>query len=97
MANDQPIQRRTILRTAGGIAIASIVAGCLDNSDSDGKSAKNDVDYQSQPMNGQQCSGCQFFIPPEEGGDTGKCTRVEGDIAPDAWCGLYAPNDAEST
>ena len=90
MANDQPIRRRTVLRTAGGISIASIVAGCLNNSDSDGKSAKNDVSYQSQPMNGLKCSGCKFFIPSEEGEDGGKCTRVKGDIAPDAWCGLYS-------
>lgn len=86
MTNDQSIRRRTALRTAGGIAIASVVAGCLDNSDSDGMSAKNDVSYQSQPMNGQQCSGCKFFIPPEEGEDLGKCSRVD-----------YAPTDTENT
>jgi hypothetical protein len=91
MTHEQPIRRRTVLRTAGGIAIASVVAGCLNNNDNDGKLPKSDVSYQDHPMKGQQCAGCEFFISAEGDENTGRCTQVEGKIAPDAWCGLYSP------
>lgn len=52
-------------------------------------SSKSAVDYQDQPNEGQQCSGCQFYIPDKNGDGRGACAIVEGNIAPDAWCVSY--------
>ena len=88
MTDEQLLQRRTVLRTASGIALTSVIAGC---SSTGTKAPKADVNYQDHPKNGQQCSGCQFFVPPKEGETFGKCTQVEGKIAPDGWCQAYSP------
>lgn len=52
---------------------------------------KNAVQYQTQPKNGQQCSGCMFYIPDKNGDGLGACSIVEGDIQPTAWCASYSP------
>lgn len=71
-----------MLRTlcAGGSAVAGVsIAGCSGNT-SGNKASKADVNYQDHPKDGQQYSGCQYFVPPAEGGKAGTCSRVEGDI-----------------
>ena len=56
-------------------------------------SSKSAVDYQEQPNEGQQCSGCQFYIPDKNGDGNGACAIVEGNIAPDAWCVSYVATE----
>lgn len=52
---------------------------------------KNAVQYQSQPKNGQQCSGCMFYIPDKNGDGLGACSIVQGYIEPKGWCVSYSP------
>ena len=59
--------------------------------DPDSLSAKSDVQYQEEPKEGQQCSGCTFYIEDKNGDGLGACAIVEGTIAPEAWCISYAP------
>lgn len=51
--------------------------------------SKADANYQHEPNDGDQCSSCGFFIPPEEGDCLGSCARVEGLIEPWGWCESY--------
>lgn len=88
------MNRRSYLRVvsaSGSVAIVGGLAGCASNSGGGSKSSKEAVNYQDQPQNGQQCSGCQFFIPPEDGENAGKCSKVKGKIASEGWCQLYVP------
>ena len=50
------------------------------------KMPKAQAQYQDQPKNGQKCATCQFFVKGENA-----CQVVDGEIAPNAWCALYAP------
>jgi hypothetical protein len=43
------------------------------------------VQYQTTPKNNQKCSTCLHFVAPDS------CKMVEGKIAPEGWCSLFAP------
>jgi hypothetical protein len=47
------------------------------------KLGQADADYQATPKNGQQCSECTKFQPPQA------CSVVAGAISPKGWCKLY--------
>lgn len=64
--------------------------------DPDALSTKSAVNYQDQPKDGQQCSGCQFYIPDKNGDGSGACAIVEGNIAPEAWCVSYVATEDPS-
>lgn len=89
-SNHTGTARRRFLQLLGSASVIGI-AGCTGTTGGSSKVTKDDVNYQDHPKNGQQCSSCRFFVPPEEGENTGKCTQVEGDIAPEAWCQVYVP------
>jgi len=68
--------------------------------------SKAEADYQNEPHEGEQCSGCSMFVaglPSDEGGF---CTKVYswrgnplGIIFPDGWCKYFASvaeNESES-
>lgn len=57
---------------------------------SDALQSKSAVQYQTQPKNGQQCSGCMFYIPDKNGDGLGACSVVEGYIQSTAWCASYS-------
>jgi hypothetical protein len=57
----------------------------------DSLQSKDAVQYQSHPKNGQQCSGCMFYIPDKNGDGLGACSVVEGFIQPQGWCVSYSP------
>jgi nitrous oxide reductase accessory protein NosL len=61
--------------------------------DPDALSAKSDVNYQSEPDGGQQCSGCAYYIPDRNGDGVGACSIVEGNIEPSGYCVSYAAYD----
>ena len=44
--------------------------------------------YQDHPKDGQQCSGCQFFVVPNS------CKVVEDPVAASGWCQLFAAKSA---
>lgn len=52
-------------------------------------SSKESVNYQTEPKDGKQCSGCQYFIPNEAGNGTGACAIVAGPIDPNGYCVSY--------
>ncbi|MBK1699040.1 hypothetical protein CKO21_17490 [Rhodovibrio salinarum] len=54
------------------------------------KAPKQAVQYQPDPKGDQQCTNCQFWIPPEGGQDMGGCQIVAGEIDPTGWCNLWA-------
>ncbi|MFC3478299.1 high-potential iron-sulfur protein [Halobacterium litoreum] len=58
--------------------------------DPDSLSAKGDVNYQSEPENGEQCSDCRFYIEDKNDDGMGACAVVEGNIDPSGWCVSYA-------
>ncbi|RLM53997.1 hypothetical protein DVK02_11260 [Halobellus sp. Atlit-31R] len=55
-------------------------------------STKSDVQYQEEPNEGQQCSGCTLYIEDKNGDGMGACAIVEGNIDPEGWCISYAPH-----
>lgn len=57
----------------------------------DSLQSKGAVEYQSQPKDGQRCSGCLFYIPDKNGDGLGACSVVAGYIEPAAWCASYSP------
>ncbi len=62
-----------------------------------GTLTKDEVNYQNDPRDGQQCSGCAHFVPgfPDDLG--GYCMNVrsfrgpEGIIFDDGWCDKFEP------
>lgn len=84
--SDRTTARRRFIQLLGSASLLAI-AGC---SNATSKTSKEQVSYQDHSEENQQCSNCQFYTPPENGGDAGTCTRVQGDIAPEAWCNVYA-------
>ncbi|WP_227378875.1 high-potential iron-sulfur protein [Haladaptatus halobius] len=78
--------RRRFLQLLGTGTVLSL-AGC---SSLTGKASKGQVNYQDHPKGDQRCSNCRFYEPPENGDSAGTCSRVEGEIAPDAWCNVYS-------
>ena len=59
-------------------------------------STKSAVNYQSEPQNGQQCSGCAYYIPDKNGDGLGACTLVEGTIDPSGYCTTYVAYEGDS-
>lgn len=57
--------------------------------DPDSVATQEAVMYQSEPRDGQRCSGCAFYIPDRNGDGLGACAVVEGTIEPQAWCSSY--------
>jgi len=54
------------------------------------------VNYQDSPNEGNQCSGCTFYIPNKNGDGLGACAIVAGAIDPEGWCVSYAPHETET-
>jgi hypothetical protein len=57
----------------------------------DAVSAKDAVEYQSSPKDGQQCSDCRYYIEDKNGDGLGACAIVEGKIEPEGYCVSFAP------
>jgi len=48
------------------------------------------LNYQEEPNDGQQCSGCQFYIEDKNGDGMGACTLITGTVSPQGWCNSYS-------
>lgn len=81
--------RRTILR--GGLAaiggVAAVAAHAQERLAQD-KLAQKAVQYQTTPKDGQMCSICVNFQPPNA------CKIVEGTINPNGWCIAFGPKSS---
>ncbi|MEF8830968.1 MAG: high-potential iron-sulfur protein [Halobacteriales archaeon] len=73
-------------------------ATALDGSQRDpsGVSQTEAVNYQPEPQDGQQCSGCQYYIEDKNGDGLGACAIVEGTIDPEGYCVSYAAYEPET-
>ncbi len=90
MDNDsnKPASRRTVLRSGLAMASAGIgVAASLAarNAAAQTKVEQSAVQYQTSPKDGQMCSLCVNFAPPNA------CNIVAGTIEPNGWCIAFAP------
>jgi hypothetical protein len=85
--SDSPktFSRRTVL--IGGTAAVAAV-GLAGTARAQDKIAKEAVMYQDQPKGDQRCDNCLHWQPPNA------CAIVAGDIAPEAWCGVWAPQSS---
>ena len=84
------LHRRLLLKqvmTAGSLLAAPgiLVAGSDPEKPASGKLTKTQAKYQAQPKGDQRCSGCLHFVA-----ESNTCKLVQGEIAADAWCMLWA-------
>ena len=87
MSNSGPVLRRNVLRAGVGLTAAASMGSALHAEDTP-KLAKNVIMYQDTPKDGQKCSICVNFEPPNA------CKIVEGTISPNGWCGAFAPKQS---
>jgi hypothetical protein len=52
---------------------------------------KSAVQYQEEPQGDQRCDNCLYWIPDDNDDGIGGCQMVKGDILPEAWCSIWAP------
>lgn len=82
--------RRGVIKLGAALPLATLAAlPLLAAGSRDARAQKmpqEQAQYQDSPKNGQKCATCQFFQANQNA-----CQVVAGDIAPEAWCALYAP------
>ena len=83
---DETATRRRVLKatlaTIGGMAAVATTARAQE------KIAQAMVQYQATPKDGNKCSMCVNFDPPNG------CKIVSGTIAPEGWCIAFAPKES---
>jgi hypothetical protein len=82
MSNDginSGVSRRNLLLAVA--SAAPLVA--LASTRAEAKIPQKAVAYQDTPVDGKQCSTCNFFIEPNA------CKQVDGEIKPEGYCKLY--------
>jgi len=67
-----------LIATAAAAPLLALTTGSRE-----AKIAQSAVKYQTEPKDGKQCSGCNFFIAPNA------CKQVAGEIVPTGWCMLW--------
>ena len=87
--------RRTLIRNGVTIAAVGAVAatGLLKTTPARAQAAKASqavAMYQAKPHGADQCDNCIHFIPGKTPKDAGTCKVVEGSVAPQGWCVMYA-------
>ena len=94
-----PTQTATATTTADEVPAEYRTATALngDERDPDALSSKPDVNYQSEPSSGQQCSGCAFYVPDKNGDGAGACSIVEGTIEPNGYCVSYVAHEGDGS
>jgi len=78
------MSRRTVLFAAAG----AMPALALMSGPADAKIQQAAVHYQTDPKDGKQCDGCNFFQAPNG------CKQVDGEIVPTGWCLLWVKKPA---
>ena len=90
MTDTSKTSRRGFIAGALGVATALTAATVPKGPALAQKAPKKAVAYQPEPKDGARCDQCQFWVAPEGGEGPGACQIVQGDIAPEAWCNLWA-------
>lgn len=78
--------RREMLRTGVAVLTGGILVAATAKAQ-DAKIAQELVQYQKMPKDGQQCSACSQWQPPNA------CVIVAGAIAPAGWCVAWAAKE----
>lgn len=91
MTDRDEVSRRRVLTVAAGAAgaatgVAAIVASSTPVSAA--KASQKSVKYQDSPKGDARCDNCALFEAPNA------CKTVEGPIAPEGWCMIYAKKPA---
>jgi hypothetical protein len=73
-----------LLAVAGSSEVAAASRGGQDFAQTQ-KLAQNIVQYQQTPKDGNKCSLCVNWVPPNA------CKIVDGTINPQGWCVAFAP------
>lgn len=79
------VSRRTVLLGGTAAVAATAFAGAARAQDKIPQAA---VMYQDSPKGDQRCDNCLHWQPPNA------CAIVAGDIAPEGWCGVWAPKSS---
>ncbi len=86
--------RRTLIRNGVTIAAVGAVAatGLLKSAPAraQSKASQAVAMYQPTPHGADRCDNCIHFIPGNTPEAAGTCKVVEGDVAPEGWCVMYA-------
>jgi hypothetical protein len=83
------ICRRSLLKSVPMIAGVIISTNVTTQSlFAQAKATHEAAKYQDHPKDGQQCSGCQFFVV------TNSFKVVEDPVAASGWCQLFAAKSA---
>jgi High potential iron-sulfur protein len=78
------ISRRVVL-TGTALAFGAVASGVAATcARAQQRVSQADAKYQGSPKDGQQCDGCVQFQAPST------CKLVDGTIAPNGWCQLFA-------
>ncbi len=80
-----PISRRSLLRRIPIAAGVAVLFGRMRAALAQSKMTHAQALYQDTPKNGQECSTCLQFQPPNA------CAIVESPISPKGWCQFYGP------
>lgn len=78
--------RRTVL--GGGLTVLAAGLTARAQAQAPQKLAQKVVQYQTTPKNGQQCSICVNYLPPDQ------CKLVEGPVVPTGWCIAFGPKSS---
>ena len=81
--NEIKPSRRTVLQV--GLGAVAAATGAVATARAQEKIAPELVMYQQTPKDGQKCSDCVNWEPPNA------CKIVSGTINPNGWCGAFAP------
>jgi hypothetical protein len=82
------ISRRRLLRAATFVAAIGAVAGAglaATSAAAGSKFSQAAAKYQPTPKGANRCANCSLYE------SAGNCKVVEGAVAPNGWCMLYAP------
>lgn len=83
------ISRRQFVGTGLGLAAGLAFVG---NARAQAALDKASVAYVDQTPNPEQiCGNCVFWVPGSEPEGVGACQMVQGEIAYEGWCAIWAP------
>lgn len=83
------MSRRQFVGTGLGLAAGLALVGTARAQAVLEKSAVNYVDQTPNPE--QVCSNCVFWLPGADPAGVGACSMVQGEIAAEGWCAIWAP------
>lgn len=63
----------------------------IERKDPEDLLSKEEIGYQCNPVGGEQCGNCTFYIDDKTGDAIGACTEVEGNVRSADWCEIWAP------